>query len=57
MPVGATECHSEAMRDSEMQEQQHVCFVPMVERMAELLLSLVGSGVMLRVLISALQSY
>jgi hypothetical protein len=45
---------SEAMQ--EMQEQQP-CFVPMVGRMAELLLSLVGSGVKLRVLISALLSY
>ena len=37
---------SEALR--EMQEQQP-CFVPMVERMAELLLTLVGRGVKLRV--------
>ena len=34
----------------EMQEQQP-CFVPMVERMAELLLTLVGSDIKLRVLI------
>jgi hypothetical protein len=45
---------SEAMR--EMQEQQP-CFVPMVERMAERLLTLVGLGVKLRVLICALLSY
>jgi hypothetical protein len=45
---------SEALR--EMQEQ-HPCFAPMVERMAELLLSLVGRGVKLRVLICALLSY
>jgi hypothetical protein len=45
---------SEALR--EMQEQQP-CFVPMVERMAELLLTLVGWGVKLRVLICALLSY
>jgi hypothetical protein len=45
---------SEAMR--EMQEQ-HRCFVPMVERIAELLLTAVGRGVKLRVLICALLSY
>jgi hypothetical protein len=45
---------SEALR--EMQEQQP-CFVPMVERIAELLLTLVGRGVKLRVLICALLSY
>ncbi len=45
---------SEALR--EMQEQQP-CFVPMVERMAELLLTLAGSGVKTRVLICALLSY
>jgi hypothetical protein len=45
---------SEALR--EMQEQQP-CFVPMVKRMAELLLTLVGRGVKLRVLICALLSY
>ncbi len=45
---------SEALR--EMQEQQP-CFVPMVERMAELLLTLVGRGVKLRVLTCALLSY
>ncbi len=45
---------SEAMQ--EMQEQQP-CFVPMVERMAELLLTRVGRGVHLRVLICALLSY
>jgi hypothetical protein len=45
---------SEAMR--EMEEQQP-CFVPMVERMAELLLTLVSRGVKLRVLICVLLSY
>ncbi len=45
---------SEALQ--EMQEQQP-CFVPMVERMAELLLTLVGRDVKLRVLICALLSY
>jgi hypothetical protein len=45
---------SEALR--EMQEQ-HPCIVPMVERMAERLLTLVGLGVKLRVLICALLSY
>jgi hypothetical protein len=45
---------NEAME--EMQEQQPA-FEPMVERMAELLLTLVGSGVKLRVLICALLSY
>ncbi len=45
---------SEALR--EMEEQQP-CFVPMVERMAELLLTLVGRGMKLRVLICALLSY
>jgi hypothetical protein len=45
---------SEAMR--EMQEQ-HPCFAPMVERMAELLLTLVGWGVKTRVLMCTLLSY
>ncbi len=40
----------------EMEEQQP-CFVPMVERMAELLLTLVSRGVKLRVLVCALLSY
>jgi hypothetical protein len=45
---------SEALREM---EEQHPCFVPMVERMAELLLTLVSRGVKLRVLICALLSY
>ncbi len=45
---------SEALR--EMQEQQP-SFVPMVKRMAELLVTLVSQGVKLRVLICALLSY
>jgi hypothetical protein len=45
---------SEALQEM---EEQHPCFVPMVERMAELLITLVSWGVKLRVLICALLSY
>jgi hypothetical protein len=38
-------------------QAQHPSFVPMVERMAELLLTVVGQGLMLRVLICAVLSY